>query len=56
VTRLRRCWQIDFDVLRLVHLQADHHERREQKKHDVNQRNDDDPRMLTPDWRGELHK
>ena len=47
--------QVDLDVLRAVQLQADHHEGGQQKEHDVNQRNDLNPRVLALDWRRQFH-
>src|SRR6266850_3835192 len=47
--------QVDGNILSLVHLEADHHERGEQKEHDVYQRDDLDPRMLAFDWQPQFH-
>src|SRR3989442_1557458 len=47
---------VHADVFDLGHVEADQHERRQQKKHNVDQRNDLDPRVLAMDWRGKAHE
>src|ERR1700731_341281 len=48
--------QIDLDALHVHLAQAHHHKTREEKEHDVDQRNDLDPRFLVRDGRGNSHK
>src|SRR5208282_3702030 len=47
--------QVGLDRADNLHLQTDHHERREQEKHDVNQRNDFQPRLFFRDGRANFH-
>jgi len=42
--------KVDGNILGLIHLEADHHEGGEEKEHDVDQRDDFDPRVLAFDW------
>src|SRR5712692_5908933 len=48
-------WQGHLDALHMHLAQAHHHETGEQKEHDVDQRNDLDPRSLVRNWRAYVH-
>ena len=47
--------QMDSNVFGFAHLKADHHERSEQEEHDVDERNDHDPRSASGNGGGQFH-
>ena len=52
---LRGGGQVGLERADNLHLQADHHERREQKEHDVNQRDDFQPGFAVGQGRADFH-
>src|SRR6266516_3141996 len=48
-------WQVHLDPFHVHLAQAHHHEAGEQKEHDVDQRDDLDPRFLVRNWRAYVH-
>jgi hypothetical protein len=54
--RCVRTWEIDTNPLHMGLAQAHHHEAGEQEKHDVNQRNDLDARVLFWEGRSYSHR
>ncbi len=50
------CGQVHLDGLQTHHAQAGHHERGQQEKHNINERDDLDPRLFTGNCRTDFHK